>query len=62
MHIDTISDGEDEDDGFIVDPDPLDDDDEGLQEKFAQAARNAQINAEDEEFNRWANQINKGGI
>lgn len=57
-----MSDGEDEDDGFIVDPDPMDDDDEGLQEKFAQAARNAQINAEDEEFNRWANQINKGGV
>jgi hypothetical protein len=36
--------------------------DEGLQEKFAQAARNAHLNAEDEEFARWANQINRGGI
>jgi len=62
VHLDTISDGEDEDDGYLVDPDPMDDEDETLHEKFAQAARNAQINAEDQEFARWTNQINRGGI
>ena len=40
----------------------MDDDDEGLQEKFAQAGRNAQLNAEDEEFARWTKQLNRGGI
>ena len=45
-----------------MDPDPIDDDDDGLHEKFAQAARNAQINAEDKEFERWTTQINRGGL
>jgi GPN-loop GTPase len=62
VHLDTISDGEDEDDGYLVDPDAMNDDDEGLQEKFAQAAKNAQINAEDEEFARWTKEVNRGGI
>jgi GPN-loop GTPase len=64
VHLETISDGEDEDDGYLVDPDPVDDEDdeEGLQKKFAQAARNAQMNAEDRDFERWANEINRGGI
>jgi len=40
----------------------MDDEDETLHEKFAQAARNAQINAEDEDFARWTKEINQGGI
>jgi hypothetical protein len=40
----------------------MDDEDEGLQEKFVQAARNAQMNAEDEEFAQWMNQVNRGGL
>ncbi len=62
MHLETISDGEDEDDGYIVDPDPMNDEDESLQAKFEEAARNAQRNAEEAEFNRWTSQINKGGL
>ena len=62
MNLETISDGEDEDSGYLVDPDPIDDEDESLQEKFVQAARNAQLNAEDQEFERWAKQVNRGGI
>jgi hypothetical protein len=67
VHVDTISDGEDEDDGFLVDPDPLDDEDdeESLQRKFQQAALNAKSNAEtveDREFNRWATEASRGGI
>jgi hypothetical protein len=66
VHLDTISDGEDEDDGYLVDPDPMEDDDEeGLQRKFQQAALNAQTNAgtyEDREFDRWATEANRGGI
>ena len=62
MLIDTISDGEDEDDGYIVDPDPMNDEDESLQEKFVQAARNAQLNAQDEEFVQWTKQVNRGGL
>jgi hypothetical protein len=45
-----------------VDPDAIEDDDDGLQSKFEQAARNAQLNAEEEEFNRWTKQVNKGGV
>jgi len=65
VHLETISDGEDEgdeDDGFLVDPDPVDDEDETLQEKFVQAARNAQISAEDAGFDKWAREVNRGGI
>ena len=39
----------------------MEDDDEGLQDKFMQAARNAQLNAEDQDFERWINQANQGG-
>jgi GPN-loop GTPase len=66
VHLDTISDGEDEDDGYLVDPDPMDDDDdddeEGLQRKFQQAALNAQANnsIEDGEFDRWASEAARG--
>jgi hypothetical protein len=66
VHVDTISDGEDEDDGFLVDPDPLDDqDDEGLQQKFQQAALNSKSNAEtveDRDFNRWTTEAGRGEI
>jgi len=62
VNLETISDGEDEDSGYLVDPDPIEDEDEGLQEKFVQAARNAQLNAEDKEFERWAKEVNRGGI
>ena len=62
MHLETISDGEDEDDGYIVDPDPMNDEDESLQAKFEEAAWNTQHNAEEAEFNRWTSQINKGGL
>jgi GPN-loop GTPase len=64
VHAETISDAEDgdEDDGFLVDPDPVDDEDETLQERFVQAARNAHISAEDDEFDRWTREINRGGI
>ena len=62
MHLDTISDGEDEDDGYLVDPDAMDNEEESLQERFAQAARNEKLNAEDEEFMRWAKEVNKGGL
>jgi hypothetical protein len=61
VHLETISDGEDEDDGYLVDPDVMQDEDEGLQEKFVQAARNAHLN-EDREFERWAKEVNRGGI
>jgi GPN-loop GTPase len=63
VHLETISDGEDddEDDGFLVDPDRVDDEGETLQEKFV-AARNAQVSAEDAEFDRWATEVNRGGM
>ena len=64
MHIDTISDVEDEDDddGFLVDPDPVEnDDDDGLQGKFTQATRNSQLH-EDREFERWTQEVNRGGM
>jgi hypothetical protein len=68
VHLDTISDGEDEDDGYLVDPDPMgdndndDEDEEGLQRKFQQAALNAKANAsiEDGEFDRWASEAARG--
>jgi hypothetical protein len=46
----------------LVDPDLIEDEDESLQEKFVQAARNAHLNAEDEEFDRWTKEVNKGGL
>lgn len=62
VHLETISDGEDEDDGYLVDPDAVDDGEEGLQDKFRQAARNAQLNMEDQDFERWMQLANRGGI
>jgi DNA-binding protein YbaB len=62
VHLEVISDEEDEDDGFLVDPDPVDQEDEdGLQQHFVQAARNAQLNSEEREFTRWTEQVNRGG-
>jgi len=65
VQLETISDGEDEDDeddGFLVDPDPVDDENQTLQERFVQAARNAQTNAEDAGFDRWAREASRGGM
>jgi len=61
VHVDTISDGEDEDDGYLVDPDAPYEEDEGLQQKFEQARR-SQVGAEDQEFERWVQQVNRGGL
>ena len=62
VHLETISDGEDEDDGYLVDPDAVVDEDEGLQDKFRQAARNARLNVEDQDFEQWMQLANRGGI
>ena len=65
VHLETISDAEDDDDdddGFLVDPDPIDDENETLQERFVQAARNAQMNAEDAECDQWAREVSRGGM
>jgi len=39
----------------------MNEEDESLQAKFEEAARNAQRNAEEEDFNRWTSQVNTGG-
>jgi len=44
-----------------VDPDAPYEEDEGLQQKFEQARR-SQVGAEDQEFERWVQQVNRGGL
>jgi len=45
-----------------MDPDPVDDENQTLQERFVQAARNAQTNAEDAEFDQWAREASRSGM
>lgn len=44
-----------------MDPDAPYEEDEGLQQKFEQARR-SQVGAEDQEFERWVQQVNRGGL